>query len=280
MINFIAKKLFTIAFSTQVCYNKHKMFNFIYGNIDFAHKIDNSSSPTEEYYKHMHAFAEILYLVSGDVNYTVESDTRKLQAGDLVFIAPGKYHFATVNLDDQPYERYVLKFPEILIPDYLKAGLFAHTPFFADPGSFTEIFKRLDGYIENFLPEEVNTLFNCELARLLVFMNRSANSERQNTNKFIDKIINYVDSHITESITLDSLAAAFLFSKSYICNEFKKHMKIPVMQYIRSKKILFAHSLITNGMKKCEAAEKVGFANYSTFFRAYRKMISGSSFPE
>ena len=36
------------------------MFSFVYGNIDFAHKIDNPSSHTEEYYKHMHDFIEIL----------------------------------------------------------------------------------------------------------------------------------------------------------------------------------------------------------------------------
>ena len=256
------------------------MFSFVYRNIDFAHKIDNPSSPTEEYFKHMHAFAEILYFISGDVNYTVESETRALQPGDLVFIAPGKFHFATVNLEKCPYERYVLKFPALLIPDYLKNSLYSHAPFFADIQNYADIFSKLDEYADAFSQEEVNTLFNCELSKLLIFMNRTAGTDRQNTNEFIDKIITYVDSHITEAITLDSLAATFLFSKSYICNEFKKHMKIPIMQYIRSKKILFAHSLITNGMKKVEAAEMVGFINYSTFFRAYRKMLQNNPFPE
>ena len=263
-----------------MCYNIYTMFSFTYGNLDFAHKIDDCSSPTEEYFKHMHAFAEMLYLVSGDVTYTVESETRRLGPGDLVFIAPGKYHFATVNLSQSPYERYVLKFPELLIPEYLKTSLFAHAPFFAPSDSYGDIIKGLDGYEENFTPEETNTLFSGELCKLLVFMNRAASSERQNTNEFIDKIITYVDSHITESITLDSLASAFLFSKSYICNKLKKYMKIPVMQYIRSKKVLFAHSLILNGTKKCEAAEKVGFANYSTFFRAYQKLLKNNPFPD
>ena len=256
------------------------MFNFTYGNIDFAHKIEDSSSPKEEYYKHMHSFAEVLFLVSGDISYTVESETRKLQPGDLVFIAPGKFHFATVDLMQGAYERYVLKFPELLIPEFLKPGLYSHSPFFARSDSYEKMFTSLDEYERNFSQDEVKTLFASELSKLLVFMNRAANAERQSTNEFIDKIITYVDSHITESITLDSLASAFLFSKSYISNEFKKYMKIPVMQYIRSKKILFAHSLIINGTKKCEAAEKVGFANYSTFFRAYQKMLKNTPFPD
>ena len=57
-----------IAIFLQVCYNTYDMFSFVYGNIDFAHKIDNPSSPTEEYYKQMHAFIEILYFVRGDVD--------------------------------------------------------------------------------------------------------------------------------------------------------------------------------------------------------------------
>ena len=104
------------------------MFSFVYGNIDFTHKIDNPSSPTEEYYKHMHAFIEILYFVRGDVDYTVESETRTLRPGDVVLISPGKYHFATVNLREISYERYVLKFPESMVPGYIKETLLAHRP--------------------------------------------------------------------------------------------------------------------------------------------------------
>ena len=54
------------------------MFSFVYKNIDFAHKLDKPSSPTEEYYKHIHSFYEILYFVTGKVTYTVESESRPL----------------------------------------------------------------------------------------------------------------------------------------------------------------------------------------------------------
>ena len=60
------------------------MFGFAYKNIDFAHKLDKPSSPTEEYYKHIHSFYEILYFVKGKTTYTVESETRRLNEGDIV----------------------------------------------------------------------------------------------------------------------------------------------------------------------------------------------------
>ena len=269
-----------IAISTATWYNIYTMFNYTFGNIDFSHKIDTPTSPSEEYLKHMHTFMEILYFVQGDVEYTVESETRTLQPGDVVLIAPGKYHFATVDLNSNPYERYVLKFPEILAPDYLKNNLLSHSPFFPDTESYAHFFRDLDNYADNFTREELNSIFTADLTKLLVYMNRAANTGKQKTNAFIEKIINHINNHITEEITLEKLADDLIYSKSYISNEFKKYMKIPVMQYVRSKKIMFAHTLIMNGMKKCEAAETLGFTNYSTFFRAYQKMLKTSPFPE
>ena len=269
-----------IAIQSQMCYNTGIMFNFVYGNIDFAHKIDNPSSPTEDYYKHLHPFMEILHFVKGDVEYTVESETRTLQPGDTVLIAPGTLHFAIVNLSDQPYERYVLKFPEILVPDYLKESLTSHRPFFTGDADYLSIFPQLDEYEKTFSHEETYTIFTGELAKLLILMNRAASLGKQKANPFIEKILMHINNNITQEITLDSLAEDLMYSKSYISNEFKKYMHIPVMQYVRSKKILFAHTLIMNGMKKSEAAEKLGFMNYSTFFRSYRKLLNTNNLPD
>lgn len=59
------------------------MFSFVSGGIDFAHKLDAASLPTESYYKHVHAFNEIIFFVEGDVDYTVESETRHLFPGGI-----------------------------------------------------------------------------------------------------------------------------------------------------------------------------------------------------
>ena len=50
-------------------------------------------------------------------------------------------------------------------------------------------------------------------------------------------------------------------------------MHVPLMQYIRSKKIHASLALISHGMKPQEAASAMGFADYSTFYRCYLKII-------
>ena len=99
-------------------------------------------------------------------------------------------------------------------------------------------------------------------------------------NFLIDKRTNrevkHIDENIREPITLDSLAENFNFSKSYISNEFRKAMKIPIMQYVRAKKIIAAHRLILNGEKKRVVAEMFSFDDYSTFYRSYVKVMGFS----
>ena len=92
------------------------MFSFVYKDIDFAHKMDDSTTPSENFERHMHYFNEILYFVKGDVVYHVESESRQLQPGNIVLIPSGKYHFAVCDLQ-VPYERYVLKFPDTILPE-------------------------------------------------------------------------------------------------------------------------------------------------------------------
>lgn len=249
------------------------MFNFIYKNIDFAHKLDHASLPSEEYYKHIHYFYEILYFVKGNVQYTVESETRNLCEGDIVFIPAGKYHFAAVDLS-VPYERYVLKFPDSLVPEYLAKKLAANSSFYIDSRKFDVTFSQLDTYIKMFSHDEIYTLFTCEVMKLMVMLCHETTSPTGKHNDFIEALIAYVDANVRNPITTQTLAEHFHYSKSFINIEFKKHMKIPIMQYVRSKKVMAAHQMILSGAKKSEVAEMFGFETYSTFFRAYKKLIN------
>ena len=248
------------------------MFYFLHKNIDFAHKIDNPSSPTEDYFKHIHGFNEILYFVRGQVKYTVESETLELREGDLVFIPSGKYHFATVDLS-VPYERYVFKFSDSLVPEYMREKLANNGSFYSNCKKYEVIFNQFDNYFKQYSDNELYTLFMCETIKLLVSLMHNPLHPAKTHNSFIESVIAYIDSNIRKPITMQTLSDEFHYSKSFIKVEFKRQMKIPIMQYVRSKKIIAAHHMILSGTKKHEAAEMFGFETYSTFYRAYKKFI-------
>lgn len=267
-----------IAYFVFFCYNV-SMFNFVYKDIDFAHKLDKPSHPTEEYYKHIHHFYEILFLVRGNIDYTVESETHKLSGGDIVFIAPGKFHYATVDLS-VPYERYVFKFPERILPSYILEKLNGKTSFFFNSGKFSGVFAEFDLNYNQFSMDEAYTVFLCELIKLVVRLCHDPISQAESNNDFISRIIDYINANLGQPITMQTLTDKFHYSKSYINIEFKRQMKIPIMKYIRLKKILAAHKMIAHGTKKSVAAEMFGFENYSTFYRAYKNLIQAGPISE
>lgn len=255
------------------------MFNFTFKDIDVAHKLDKPSSPTEEYYKHIHGFNEILFFVRGNVRYTVETETVRLGEGDIVFIPSGKYHFATVD-QSTAYERYVLKFPDSIIPENIRTQLLSNGSFYPACKKYSSEFCLFDEYNEAYESEARYLLCICEIVKLAIKLCYETVLHVQEYDNLVDAIIRYVNANIHMPMTLRTLAEEFHYSPSHINIEFKRKMKVPVMQYVRSKKIFAAHRMIMNGAKKSETAEMFGFETYSTFYRAYKRLIEESNAPQ
>ena len=87
----------------------------------------------------------------------------------------------------------------------------------------------------------------------------------------ITGLVQYIDDHLAEKLTLEELAAASNYSVSYISRVFKQMTGQTLVQYILEKRILIAKQLIGQGVALGEAARRVGFPNYSYFYRCFTK---------
>jgi AraC-like DNA-binding protein len=72
------------------------------------------------------------------------------------------------------------------------------------------------------------------------------------------------------------LAKRFFVSKYYLCRAFKKHNGISVHGYVNQKRVMYAKQLIESGETASSAAYRVGFGDYSAFYRAYVKIVGRS----
>lgn len=251
------------------------MFNFIYDDIDFQHKLDNAGYSSEIFEKHIHPFDEIVYFIDGNVVYTVETESRKLEPGDIIFIPAGKYHFATVDITSK-YERCVLKFPDSYIPGYIKSARENCSCFLGNAPQYKNMFKKFDEIKESYTDDELYALYMCDTISMLVDVFHTSSHQVQKQEEvpaLIRFLLDYINDNLDKKITLDSLSKASNFSKSYISNAFKLHMKASIIQYVRTKKILAAHKMIENGSKPYQVAKHFGFHDYSTFYRSYVSII-------
>ena len=89
----------------------------------------------------------------------------------------------------------------------------------------------------------------------------------------ITDMIRYLNEHLTEPVTLDDLSSRFFISKYYMNRAFKKATGTTVMDYLIYKRVVMARQLMLNGFTASDAANETGFGDYSTFYRAYKKVM-------
>jgi AraC-like DNA-binding protein len=235
---------------------------------------------------HYHEFCKLLLLVSGSGGYRIEGQRYALQPGDIVLVGSGCVHRPEFD-PDSPYERIII----YISPDFLRrcstadcdlsdcfSGGHGHV-LRPEPGS-----RRLLTLAET-LEEELSgneyghvILSTGTLLRLLVELGRTL---RQGSvlgpgpihpgNDRIARILQYIDDHLTEDLSVDQIAEQFYLSKFHMMRLFRSGTGTSVGTYILHRRLMLARDLIAGGMSATESCFRSGFGSYSSFTRAYGK---------
>ncbi len=95
-------------------------------------------------------------------------------------------------------------------------------------------------------------------------------SRRQQTQA--DELSAYIDRRYNEKLTLDEISRHFHFSKNHIIHLFRRHYGLTPMAYITAVRLAHAERLLIITSRTAEKiAIDCGFADYSHFYRAFRK---------
>lgn len=111
----------------------------------------------------------------------------------------------------------------------------------------------------------------------MIQLNRATLNERteylptSSGNQKMVEIIDYLNRNLTSDISVDTIAGKFYISRYHLMHSFKEETGYSIGNYITTKRLLLAKSLITSGQSISDACFNCGFKNYSTFSRAYKK---------
>ena len=250
--------------------------------LSFAHTYDKHPPDCLDN-KHCHDVYEILYVIEGKGRFIVEGTYFDVKPGTLMIIRPFEYHSLKIDTECS-YERYVINFSlSALVDDAVSLFLkFMEN----DDDSSGKIYTP-DTLSQNILPllerfATINTLPPNEgelyakmlMSELILFLSVSGGEQiAHNESELGAKVIRYLNENIERNISLDDLARRFFVSKYYLCRAFKRHNGISVHGYINQKRVMYAKQLIDSGETASGAAYKVGFGDYSAFYRAYVKVV-------
>ena len=88
----------------------------------------------------------------------------------------------------------------------------------------------------------------------------------------IAPVLEYIDSHYSEVITLSDLAELLNVNESYLCRMFKKSVNTSVVQYLNFVRVCKAEKMLLSTDKGIsEIALETGFSSVSYFNRIFKK---------
>lgn len=249
------------------------------------HVVDGSSFKMASF--HVHDHYEFYIYMSGSVDIAVEEKLYTPEPYALFVYPPGVMHRAVAKPNLDRYERayvYVsreciksMSTPEFPMMQIIDNAIASHAySYRPNVQSGSAIVTLCDEIIQHAgLTAPPDRLINrCRVNILLASLCQLIHPENEEAltipNRMRD-VISYINDHLSEPITLDSLAEHFFVSKYYLLHAFKDYTSLSVHQYIISKRIILAQNLMRNGASPGDAARACGFNDYAGFYRAFVK---------
>lgn len=243
---------------------------------------------TRPFSKHSHTRFEITVVNEGSGEYTTENNVYPISKGDVFVFSSNETHCITkvtkgglsiTNLHFEP--RYLIGDRN---EDYINL-CFSHSPDFRNriPSEKAELLRHNLLMIKNELTEKKEKYEIAISAYLdLILVDLLRNHKYNNTSKEISQtnifnllaVYKYIDEHISEDLTLNSLAEIAGLSPNYFSHIFKTLNGIPLWDYINAKRIEKAVKLITTNptnLTMLEIALECGFNNTVNFNKAFKK---------
>ena len=255
------------------------------------------SSSNDHMQLHSHTFVELLFCMSGNIEYLLGTQRYLVHEGDVLIISPGVSHrplHSTLREHDY-YERIVVWISgrqvngcRKLWPDndwsaFLTAseggtgtGFCLHTD--AQPDhQIRDLFRRICLESEQDQPDwepAVCGLTVClmvQLSRAVAQAQTLQHSPGDSRRELFDQMIEYVEENLNQKITLEETARQFLISESTLSKTFRTRLNTSFYQFVKQRRLIAAKELLAQTDALSEIPEQVGFSDYSSFYRAFKK---------
>lgn len=242
----------------------------------FRHMDDPSPVPgMDELGWHFHTCYELLYFLRGDADYLIEQNRYTLRPHSLLIIPPGVYHTMLV-ISSKRLDRIVIHFSDECLSPKMRDCLASLSNVYCIPGTrLSDEILLVDTYQQDLSNGISRSILVNQLHIILEFLCRldGMHQAADQMDYGAEQIISYIHSNLSSIHTLDDICQNVHMSRSTVQNLISDYLQTPVMSYVRVQKCILAKNLLKNGGSATEVALQCGFSDYSTFYRAYRKVF-------
>lgn len=220
---------------------------------------------------HSHSHYELYFLTEGERYLYAENRFYLLRRGDIFLIPPGVMH-RTLDSGGSGYSKFVAMLPKSVVPKYSAPDFRIVRP---NDKLSAELFEKAEsvryGNGDGFLA--VMHLLSTALS-LPMYAEEAVSSP---TIGRVGEILNYLDEHFTEKISLASLSERFYISEYYLCRLFKEYTGRTLNEYVAHLRVERAKLLLSDGVSVSRVWRMSGFGSESSFTRVFRERVGCSA---
>lgn len=236
---------------------------------------------------HSHNFYEILFCHNAaETEYLVGAERYRLQKGDVIMIPPGISHRPLLPEQlSEPYRRDVLWISQELV-DQLEHFLPHDARLSAQDSRLLRTAGTRWEFIGDLFRQGVREYEGQETGweeivlgntiKILVYLRRAVQDRTAaplvaEKPELLDQALAYIEDHLAEKISLSDMAKHLWVSQSTVTQTFRNKMGVSFYRCVTQRRLIAAKSLIIEGVPMESVGQKVGYSDYSSFYRAFKQ---------
>ena len=227
-----------------------------------------------QFHAHMHHFCEIILVLEGNITVAIEGSEYMVQSGSMIFIKPNQIH--SVRTDDYSHSITCIFASEMImaIADPMLRYSFFSPLVQNVPDFCRDLVNQLDDDAEIGITKGVLYVLSHYFYKQIDF---TTTEQCGDGASLICKVIEYVDNHVENKISVQEMAKVLNYSPTYLSRYFYKKVGIPFSEYVNRVKIDHVCYMLRNTHDDIAAiADKCGFGSSSSFNRNFKEIVGCS----
>lgn len=219
-----------------------------------------------EWFYHFHKNYELVYVLNGEVELTLNGSQILLKENDFALIFPNEFH--SYHTPDNSYV-WIGVFSADFIGEFAKLTdtKRAKTPVFACEPQIREF---LINYLITDTTPDIFILKSALYAVCREFLQKASLYDAQKEKSFIYDVISYMEHNFQKEISLMTIAEALGYEYHYLSRQFHHHFHMNFKQLLNIYRADFARDqLIHTDASITDIAHASGFQTVRTFNRVF-----------
>lgn len=235
---------------------------------------------------HWHSAVELIYILNGNAKITIEGKDYPVVAGEFVVIDSNLLHeFRCKGESMMVLIHFSRSSMKNFIPDLDSCHLRCTRAELRKEQleAYLDICELLKKLPPLYVMHPTGYRLKSQAIAMEVFfelVNQFAGTgepvqkpEKRENLERLEKMIEYIELHHTEPISLEEISSHFYLSREYFSRFFRKNMGVTFTKYVNQVRLMHIYQEICNtGAGIMELAEKHGFTNYKLFNKMFHEV--------